>query len=126
MSRKTERHLSHLNPTIRQGQLQGQLASGDPVLAYGVGTVIIKLKAEKLQNIEPTGRKHNKPRPANDFIYIQLSGVIWAPLMSRNYIDTTRIRKTQGGIITMVGDQVGNRIIAGHVSLQYTLCRREQ
>ena len=95
--------------------------SGDPVLAYGVGTVIIKLKAEKLQNIELTGRARNKPRPANDFIYIQLSGVIWAPSMSRNYIDTTRIRKTPGGMMTMVGDHVGNRIIAGHVSLQYTL-----
>ena len=41
--------------------------------------------------------------------------------MSRNYIDTTRVRKTPGGMITIVGDQVGNRIIAGHTALQYTM-----
>ena len=95
--------------------------SGSEVHAYGVGTVCIKLAAEKLQKIRIDGVRNKKPSPTDQHIYIMLRGVIYAPAMSRNYLNTTALRKTEGGVITIVGDSKSNRIIAGHIKLQYTL-----
>ena len=95
--------------------------SGSEVHACGVGTVCIKLAVEKLQEIRIDGKRNKKPSPTDQFIYIMLRGVIYSPAMSRNYLDTTALRKTEGGVITIVGDNKSNRIIAGHTELQYTM-----
>ena len=95
--------------------------SGTEVHAYGVGTVCIKLAAEKIQPVRLNGSRRNKPQKSDQYIYIMLQGVIYAPSMSRNYLNTTALRKTEGGVINIVGDIVSNRVIAGTMGLQYTM-----
>ena len=74
-------------------------ASGTHSVAKGVGTVCIALDAV------PTRSSAPKAEPAPKTMYLLLHNVLYIPSMSRNYIDTTQVRKANASSMHIVGDR---------------------
>ena len=97
-------------------------ANGSTIYAKGIGEMVIALPAEKLQ--QHVFAQESRPAPEKqpgEWLYLHLGAVLYVPGFQKPYLDTTQIRRSAGGNISIVGDMRSNRIIDHRRCIQSTL-----